>query len=266
LGRIEYRKRREIRKRRGDKVGVARWKYRLEVCGNKISEIKGRLQIVSSLLDRVYREREDAIKKLNAAYQTLIDGENKRVRQVEVRRDCENQAKKTEIDELREDTLAIITPINRLIEQKQQHASNLKAVTIPWKLEQTTLVYVPFYLVQYKSKHKSRYHVYSPVVAMDHRGILTKIQKAFRTYSLESRVNLLLRCSSEALDKMLSSTFISKIGEDKALSVKLQTMGQSNNLLDMPKFKEKLRRGMEELEKEGWIKSEEKDIILNTYT
>jgi hypothetical protein len=265
LERIEYRKRREIRKRRGDKVGVARWKYRLEVCGNKISETRSRLQIVSSLLDRVYREREDAIKKLNAAYQTLIDGENKRVRQIEVRQDYENQAKKTEIDELQADTLAIITLIKRLVEQKKQHASNLKAVTIPWKVEQTTLVYLPFYLVQYKSKQKSRYQVHSPAVAMEHHGILTKIQKVLKTHSLESRINLLLQCSSNALDKMLSSTFISKIGEDKALGAKLQTMGHSNNLLDMPKFKEKLRKGMEELQKEGWIKSEEKDMVLNTY-
>jgi hypothetical protein len=247
LGRIEYRKRRVIRKHRGDKVGVARWKYRLEVCGNKISETRSRLQIVCSLLDRAYKEREDAIEKLNAAYQSLIDEENKRVRQLEVRQDYENQAKKNEIDELRADTLAIITLIKRLVEQKQQHASNLKAVTIPWKLEQTTLVYLPFYLVQYKSKEKCRYQVYSPAVAMDHRGILTKIQKVLKTHSLESRINLLLHCSSNALDKMLLSTFISKIGEDNALSVKLQTMGHSNNLLDMPKFKEKLRKGMEDV-------------------
>jgi hypothetical protein len=265
LGRIEYRKRREIRKHRGDKVGVARWKYRLEVCGNKISETRGRLKIVSSLLDRAYNEREDAIEKLNAAYQSLIDEENNRVRQLEVRQEYENQAKKTEIDELRADTLAIVTLIKQLVEQKQQHASNLKAVTIPWKLEQTTLVYLPFYLVQYKSKEKSRYQVYSPAVAMEHRSILTKIQKVLKTHSLESRINLLLHCSSNALDKMLLSTFISKIGEDKALNAELQTMGHSNNLLDLPKFKEKLRRGMEELQKEGWIKSEEKAMMLNTY-
>jgi hypothetical protein len=265
LRRVEYTKRRKIRKRRGDKVGVARWKYRLEVCGNKISEIRSRLQIVSSLLDRMYKEREDAIKKLNTTYQTLIDEENKRVQQVEARRDHENQAKKLEIDELHEDTLAIIALIKQLIEQKQQHASNLKAATIPWKIEQTTIVYLPFYLVQCKSKQKFRYQVCPPAVAMEHRGILTKIQKALKTHSLESRINLLLHRSSNALDKLLSSTFTSEIGEDKALSAKLQTMGYSNNLLNMPKFKEKLRRGMEELQKEGWIKSEEKDMVLNTY-
>jgi DNA repair exonuclease SbcCD ATPase subunit len=265
LKRVEYRKRREIRKRRGDKVGVARWKYRLEVCGNKISEIRSRLQVVSSLLDRVYKEREDAIEKLNDDYQALIDGENKRVQQVEVRRDHANQAKKLEIDDLHADTLTIINLIKQLIEQKQQHASNLRAVTIPWKIKQTTMVYLPFYFAQYKSKQKSRYQVYSPAVAMEHRGILTKIQKALKTHSLESRITLLLHCLSGALDKMLSSTFILKIGEDKALGAKLQSMGYSNNLLDMPKFKEKLRKGIEELQKEGWIKSEEKDMVLNTY-
>ena len=266
LENVEYRKRREIRKRRGDKVGVARWKYKLEVCGNKISEIRSRLQIVSSLLDRVYKEREDAIKKLNTAYQTLIEGENKKVRQVEVRRDYENQAKKLEIDDLRADTLTIINLIKQLMEQKQQHASNLRAVTIPWKIKQTTMVYLPFYLVQYKSKRKSRYQLYSPAVAMGHQGILTKIQKALKTHSLESRINLLLHCLSNALDKILSSTLISRIKEDKALSARLRTMGNSNNLLDMPEFKEKLRRGMEELQEEGWIKSEEKDTVLNIYS
>lgn len=262
---VEYTKRREIRKSRGDKVGTARWNYRLKECKNKISQIKGRLQTVSRFVDRVHREREVAIEKLNDAYQTLINREGKRVRELEARRDYETRAKRNEIDELRAETSAIVTLIERLIEQKQQHASNLKAVTISWKPEETTLVYVPFYLVGYESKRKSRYHAYSPVVAMDHRGILIKIQKAFRKYSLESRINLLLRSSSKALDKMFSSTFISKMKKDKTLSIKLQIMGCSNNLLGMPKFKEKLRRGLEEIQKEGWIKSEEKDMILDSY-
>ena len=195
----------------------------------------------------------------------MIDREKKRVMELEARTDCETQAKKNEIDELQADTLAIVTLIKQLKEQKQQHASNLKTVTISRKPEETTLVYVPFYLVGYESKRKLRYHAYPPVVAMDHRGILTKIQTAFRKYSLESRMNLLLHSSSKALDKMFSSTFISKMKKDKKLSMKLQIMGYSNNLLDLPESKEKLRRGLEKIQKEGWIKPEEKSKILDSY-
>ena len=262
---VEYKKRREIRKSRGDKVGVARWTHKLKGCENEISLINGKFQTVTRTLDRAHRECEVAIKKLNDAYQDLIDMEKNRVMELEARADCETQAKKNEIDELRADTLAIVTLITQLKEQKQQHASNLKAVTISWKPEETTLVYVPFYLVGYESKRKLRYHTYPPVVAMDHRGILTKIQKAFRKYSLESRINLLLHSSCEALDKMFSSTFISKMKKDKKLSMKLQIMGHSNNLLDLPESREKLRRGLEEMQKEGWIKPEEKGKILDSY-
>lgn len=262
---VEYKKRREIRKNRGDKVGVARWTYKLKDCENEVSSIRRKLQTVSRTLDRAHRECEVAIKKLNDAYQDLIDREKKRVIELEARTDCETQAKKNEIDELQADTLAIVTLIKQLKEQKQQHASNLKTVTISWNPEESTLVYVPFYLVGYESKRKLRYYAYPPVVAMDHRGILTKIQKAFRKYSLESRINLLLHSSSKALDKMFSSTFISKMKKDKKLSMKLQIMGHSNNLLDLPESKEKLRRGLEKIQKEGWIKPEEKSKILDSY-
>lgn len=265
LKRIEYKKRREIRKSRGDKVGVARWNWRLKECENKISGIKGRLQTVSRRVERIRRDREVSIKKLNATYQGLIDKENERVSEVKTTWEHEIRAKHDEQDELRKETSSIADLIKRLIEQKQKRASNLKAVTVSWKPERTTLICVPFYLAQYESKRKSRYDVYSPVVAMNQRGFLIKIQKALRTYNLESRMNLLLRPLSKALDKMLSSNFLSEVEKDEALSTKLQTIGYANNLLSMPEFRVKLRRGLEELQKEGWIRSKEKDTIFDTY-
>jgi hypothetical protein len=263
---VEYKKRKEIRNKKGDKVGVARWSYKIKGCEKEVSLTKRKLQIISKTLDRTNREYEVALKKLNDTYQDMIEREKRAVIELESQANSETKAKKDEMNELQAETLAIVTLIKQLKERKQQQASNLKAVTISWKPDETTLVYVPFYLVGYKSKRKLRYRTYPPAVAMDHSGILTKMQRAFRKYSLESRMNLLLHSPSKALDKMLSSAFIRKMKNDKKLSVKLQTMGRSNNLLYLPESKEKLRRGLEKVRKEGWIKPEEKSKILNSYT
>lgn len=261
----EYEKRREIRKSRKDEVGVARWNYRIKECENKISEVRGRLQAVSAFIEYSRREHEAAISKLKQDYQVLINRENKKITELESMLNSEVQAKRKEIEELHVDTSAIITHIKELIKRKQERAASLKRIGIPLMQKETTLVYVPFYLIQYQSESEIRYHIHAPAVATDYRGILMKIQKAFRTYSLEARINLLLRPRAKALNKMFSSVVLQRIREDRALSRVFRAIGRPNNILDAAGFKEKLRKGLEELRSEGWIKHDEEETIVKVY-
>ena len=103
-----------------------------------------------------------------------------------------------------------------------------------------------------------------PVVAMDHRGIIKKIQRTIWSFSLESRIKLLLRPREKALGT-LASTFAKRMRKDKAFGENVYKLGYDNNLLHIPKLREALAKGIEELENEGWVSSEEKEGILNAY-
>ena len=261
-----YQKRKQIRKRKGNEAGVVYWDHKIKVCKNKISETKGKLKVLSQFIENTRKQSEHGIKKLSASYQGMIAKERKKVSNVENLRDSQIKMTQKEIEELMSETSSITNLIGQLIEQKRLHASRLKELTIPWRPEKATLINVPFYVFRYETEKKSRYHVHPPAVAMGYEGIIRKIQKVIWSFSLESRIKLLLHSRSKALEEMFTSRFAERMQEDKALVEVVYRIGSLNNLLKTQNFGEALVRGMEELKVEGWINQEEKDTILKIYT
>lgn len=260
----EYEKRRELRKRKTDKVGEARWDTRLRDVQNRISTVKGKIKALSDFINRSNKETEKTTRKLHDAYQRLIDEEEKKITDLENLCDSEVEKKEKEIAELQKETQAITDRIEQLIEQKRERFSTLKEATIAWKTETPTLIHVPFYVIRYETEGKGRYHFRIPVVARGYQGLVMKIRKRLKSHSLESKISTLLKQRSKALEKMLIS-FERKLVSNKGIQRSLNQLGMSHNLLTFADFKEKVKRGIEELEVEGWIKPEEKTSILETY-
>ncbi len=260
----EYKKRKELRGQRKDEVGEVRWDARLRDVQNQISTVKGKIKALSDFINRSNKETEKTMKNLRDTYQKLVEVEEKKIRDLESLRDSEVEKKEKEVEELQQETQAIADKIGQLIEQKKESSSTLKEATIQWKTEKPTLIYVPLYLTQYQSEKTKRYLIHPPVIAKGHEGIMMKIRKAFKGYSLQAKMNTLLKPRSKALEKMLI-LLEERLNSDGEVQRNLNQLGMANNLLTSPDFKEKLRTGLEELEGEGWIKPEEKAVILDTY-
>ncbi len=195
----------------------------------------------------------------------MIARERKRISDLETLRDSQIEMAKKEAEELVSEASSITNLIEQLIEQKKLHASQLKEITIPWRPEGVTLINMPFYVFRYETEEKSRYHVHPPVVAMGYEGIIRRIQKTIWSFSLESRIKLLLRPGSRAFEELFTSIFAEPVQEDETLGKAIYEMGSSNNLLNVQDFGEALARGVEELKVEGWINREEGDAILKAY-
>lgn len=255
----EYEKRKEMRKRKNDEIGEARWAARLRDVQNRISTVKGKIKALSEFINRSNKEAEKTTKNLHGTYRKLIDKENWKIIDLENLRDSEVEKKGKEIETLQRETLTITDKIERLIEQKIERSSTLKEATIPWKTENLTLIHVPFYLIQYAAEKKKRYRLRSPVVARGSEGFAMKI----RSFVKKANINTLLNPHSKALEKILNS-LEEKLKSDKGVKRKLDQLGTSHNLLTSADFKEKVKKGIEELEVEGWIKPEEKASIINT--
>ena len=260
-----YQKRKQIRKSRGDETGVTYWDHKTKVCKNKISEVKGKIKVLSRFIERTRKQGELGVKKLNESYQGMIVRERKKISDLETLRDSQIETTKKEVGELVSEASSIANLIEQLLEQKKMHASQLKEIAIPWRLEGITLVNMPFYVFRYETREKSRYHMHPPVVAMGYEGIIRRIQKTIWSFSLESRIKLLLRPGSRALEEMFTSIFAEKVREDETLGRVLYEIGSSNNILGVQDFGEALARGAEELKAEGWINREEGDAILKAY-
>jgi hypothetical protein len=260
----EYEKRKELRKHKKDEVGEARWDARLREVKNQISTVKGKISALSNFISRSNKETEKTAKNTRDTCQKLIDAEERKIKDIESLRDSEIGEKEKGIQELRQDALTITDKIEQLIDQKKGHASTLKEATVQWRTETPTLVHVPFYLILYETDQEKRRRVRSPAIARDPSGIMMKIRKTLKGYGRQSKISTLLKTRSKALETMLTS-FEERVNSDKSLQRSLRQISESNNLLASPDFKEKVRRGVGELEAEGWVKPEEKAAVLEVY-
>lgn len=262
---IEYKKRRKMSKRRGNNIGATKWEHRMTVYENKLSEARRKLQSVLELIDNIKRHGEREVQGVNASYQFLVDNERKKILDLEKSRRLEAESRKMEIEEIKADASIIVEQILRFVELKRTEASRIEEVTVAHGIEKTKLLCIPFYLVRYETKEKTKYLLFPPTVAMDFRGIRRKLQKAIRRFSLQSRIKLLLRLKSTALERILGKILLEKIRSDDTLEKVVYELGVSNNILQSSDFKEILTKGIEKLRIEGWISREEKEAVLKTY-
>lgn len=253
-------------KRKGDKSRVARWSYEVKRCRGEIDRIKTEIKALSVPIESKRKESKDAIEQIEERYRKMIEQEEVKIVELMALRDSEIAGRRRELNELLSGSSHIRKLIEQLVERKKLHASKLREeTTIPWERDEVTLIYVPFYLVGYEKDTEARYGVYPPILARGYRGFLRTVQKAIRRFSLESRINLLLRPRSKDLSELLSSALVGKMREDKAFVRKMLEVCRSSSLLNSTNIREALTNGIGGLRKEGWVKLGETHRILSKY-
>ncbi len=259
----EYEKRRDLRKIKGDDVGIARWKVRLRNAQDQISTARNKVKRLANFLARSDKEMQRTKVKLNNFYKVQLEAEDKRVKDLIKLRDEEIVKKKRRADELSGETTTIIAKIQRMIKRKQESIEKIREATLLWKTRTPTLIHLPFYLVQYDSESGGRRKVHLPTLARGKEGITLKIRKTFRR-SLQSKISNLLRPRSKVLEKTLR-IFTENTQKESETSRILRKLGETQNQLTNKEFQETVRSGIKKLEKEGWIKPDETKLILETY-
>jgi len=262
---VAIRKKIEVFKRKRNEVKVALWSYELRKRQREIGNVKREIKAVSNLIERIRKKGEEKIRKLEESFQEMVDMEEAKIKETTALCDSEIEAKQKELEELRSEADSIAKQIEGLIGRKKWYASTFKEeMAIPWNQDKTVLVYVPFYLVRYEKEAEARYNLHPPMVASGYKGILKKIRKIW-SFSLESRIKLLVHPRSKELHKMFNSALIRKMRKDKVFEEKVNEICRSNNLLNSDSFRKALTNGINELKEEGWINLEESLTILERY-
>lgn len=260
----DFETKREVRKRKGDKTGRYYWDRKIKNYKNKISVANVKIKSLSQIVEQIREQSEDMVKRVTRDYQAFINEEKKKTSSLEIARDNEIATKQKKIKQSRLESSSIVNLILKLKERKQFDLSKIEDLRMAWDPEEITLICMPFYLILYETKTKHRYLMLMPVKVMDDDGITKKIQKTIWSFSLRSRIKRLLRSRCKELE-VLESAFTNKMSEDLTFKENVYKLGLENNLFDNPKVNEALVKGMDDLEKEGWISFEEKKSILQVY-
>jgi len=256
-----------IQKRRYPKRSITR-------IDNKISLLQEKLEQMNSELDRVSRLHENALarsrkemRQLEEKYQMLVDKEKEKLDLLRKSRDTEISRKKKEISEIESLSQKIEMQINNLLDLKLRDLQRFdEMVLLKLKIDEPLLILVPFYAIQYRLKEKTRIDLYPPMTVASYEGILKKLQKTLFSFSLESRMQLLMSSQASNLYSFIFSNLKKSLKTELALKKQLVNLLFSANILKQPRFMDDAIKGLMELESEGWLNSKEKENIIKNIT
>lgn len=262
----EFEEKKQLAKMRKDELYTKSWKLQVNEREKRISELSKKIRKLQEHIDKTMKEKEKSLKQTNETYAALISAETDKIPALEASRDKEVMEIQESIEQVRSQTALIAQRVNGLVEEKEDFITKLREATTAWKLDGVIGLRVPFYVLYYLGESRERYEFHAPVLASSPEGLLKKIKQKLWGFSLESRLGVLLRERSKALEKMFSSTLAKRIEEDHELRNQIREKSGTNNILMTSNFKEQLTKGIEELMKEEWVKPEERDMILGMFT
>jgi len=261
----EQQKRRKDQRRKYPKRSTTRIDRRIELYREKNRDLTENVRGCLRLMEEIRREQKEDLRRIEEKYLSMAAKEMEKLEILEQSRNLEISEKSEEIKEMEESSSVIEDQIKQLLERKNNDIKGLEDKALFSKVEETVLIGVPFYLVQYKTPQKTRRDVYPPVTATSYVGMVRKIQRALLSFSLEARIQLLLSSRFPELDKAIFENLKKSLEADVSLRESISDIGRSRNLLNLPEFKEEVTKGICELEVEGWLNAKEKENILNIY-
>jgi hypothetical protein len=227
----------------------------------KIEQLNSEIHRILDLLEKARINGRQQLAQIEVKFQNLVAKETEKLEILERSRNIEMSKKTDEIKRTEDLSLKIGAQINNLITQKVKDAETLENMTIPLKADEPLLIGIPFYIIQYRLQEKIRTDIYPPMTAASYEGIIRKIQKAVFSFSLESRMQLLMTPRSKNLDEAFFSNLEKCLLKNVDLKAQITGAAHSVNLLIRPELKEHITKGLTELETEGWLSSKEKENI-----
>jgi hypothetical protein len=250
-----------IQKRKYPKRSTTRIDNRISLSKEKIGQLNSEIHQILSLLEKARIDGQQQLVQIEGKFQNFAAKETEKLEILERSRNIEMSKKMDEIKCTEDLSLKIRAQINNLVTQKAKYAETLENMTIPLKANEPLLIGIPFYLIQYRLRGKIRTHIYPPMTAASYEGIIRKIQKAIFSFSLESRMQLLITPRSKNLDEAFFSNLKKCLLKNIDLKEQIIGAAHSANILIRPELKEHITKGLTELETEGWLSSEEKENI-----
>jgi len=252
-----------LEKSRGRRAGCrGKRESKIEFYERKVSELRKSINNLHRDEEEIRREEEEKIREIEEKYNALISSEGEKLEVLRESRDAEMARVNEVSNKIKAAHSSLMKRIEQLIEEKRLLIETIEGYMLPSKLEETVLVGVPLYVAKYESRGEFRFDVYPPARAISLAKALQTIEGDFSGLSLERRLTLFLSPLSENLSNIISKVFSKYISEDKRLNENVRRMVEERNILKLSGIRETLRNGLDELESEGWINSQEKDELL----
>jgi chromosome segregation ATPase len=252
----------KVQKRRYPKRSTSRIDSRISLLQKRIKQVNSEIHQISDLQKKSREKSQQEHKLIEEKYLNLVAKEAENLEILEQSRNLEMSEKSEKIREMENLSSRIETQINNLIAQKAKDLETLENMTLQLEAEEPLLIGIPFYVIQYRLREKTRRNLYPPMTAASYEGILKRIQIAILSSSLEARMQLLLAPRSSNLNNAVFANFQKCLSTNSNLKEQIGKIACLANLLTQLGFKDQIVKGLDELEGEGWLNSREKENMI----
>jgi hypothetical protein len=155
------------------------------------------------------------------------------------------------METLEELTASITKQIDQLAKMREATIAEFDKLGVQQKNANTTLAYVPFYLIRYQSGPNRRYTFFAPSFVSG-IGISAKIRGAIG----KMKISQLLQPRSKKIISLLHK-FAILLEEDVAFGSDINNACSKANLLDTENLKQSIVAGLNKLKEDGWLSEQE---------
>ena len=243
-----------------DVVGERKWKEKANEGKKELSEIEAKIKELEGKMKEIEESRSLETFKLRSEWEAKLKEARKDLLELESSRDAKIQIHKQEIEKLEKLTLTIIEQIDKMAKMREGKLAEFEKLGIEQKQKKNVLIYMPFYLVCYKSQSKRRYVLFPPSVA-NSISLLAKLKGALG----KAKVKQLLVPRFKTITAFLNN-FPALIERDAVFEREISETSDKADMLKTSVIREQIVNGLKRLKNEGWLSEKEYEAFAKVYS
>jgi hypothetical protein len=254
LAKIEhYKLEAKTRAEMDDSVGEQKWKEKSSETKKELSDIEDELKKTEKALKDLEESNSLEIFNLRSELEAKIKEARYPLLELESSRDAKILIHNQEIEKLEQQTKLIIDQLGRTAKLREANIAQFAALGVKQDLElkEAALFYVPLYVACYQAELKKRYLILPPSEA-NAIGLSTKLKGALG----RAKIRQLLALRFDALTPLMDT--IQVLSQQSAVfEHEMREKGEKTDTLTMSSLRERIKKGLEDLKREGWFSDKE---------
>lgn len=238
----------------GDKIAERKLKEAAKQLQKERSEIQARSKELQAKLKEIEDNKSAETLRLRSEKETKISEAKKDLLDLESSRDAKIETSNEEMEKLKELTSTIITKIKNAAKVRESNLTEIEKFGLRQKWAEPSLIHLPFYLVCYQAESKKRYGVFPPSV-VNSVGLSTRLKGALGRAKIRKALSSRFKDISGFLNE-----FPLIIERDAVLQRETDESGIETNLVNAS-AKEQIRKGLKDLNDEGWFSEKEYEVF-----
>ena len=177
------------------------------------------------------------------------------LRDIEAAKEARTRLEQQELADLEEKTSSIIKQIDEMIKEKEAALDEIDSIGAEERRRKNALVYVSLYFTCYETEVGERYVVYPPSY-VGSMGIKTKLKGVFGAGKMKSFLQSRSPSIATLIDRLVDLT-----QENPVFEKEITEAGTKANILRTKELQAAIKKGLTELNEEGWISENEAQAL-----